>query len=127
MSVVLNGDIPFPPKDVRGASEEGVVGLMIGRAFVRSLGMGADACGFLRRYVEASRKELFGDRPVLGRMKELLSYWKDIPQWRRIWPLVKVSSSIDELLAVVDGMRDSPLGGKTSGIFGIMDARKENT
>lgn len=101
--VVLNGDIPFPPTDeaMRGALEDGVAGFMIGRSFVRSLGARADACDLLRRYVEASRAELFGDRPVLGRMKELVSYWTGLPQWRSRWPLLKVASSVDEFCSVL--------------------------
>ena len=103
--IVLNGDMPFPPReeDVRGATADGVVGVMIGRSFIRSLGARGDACGLLRRYVEASRAELSGERPVLGRMKELVSYWRDLPKWRRVWPLLKVSSSIAEFLSVIAG------------------------
>ena len=103
--VVLNGDIPFPPReeDVRGASADGVVGVMIGRSFIRYLGARDDACELLRRYVEASRAELSGDRPVLGRMKELVAYWRELPRWRRVWPLLKVSSSIAEFLSVIAG------------------------
>jgi len=98
--VVLNGDIPLPT----GGAEplpEGVSGLMIGRAFIRSLGLRDDSCELLCRYAEASRAELFGDRPLLGRMKELVSYWKDLPRWRRRWSLVKVCSSADEFFGVV--------------------------
>ena len=50
---------------------------------------------------ELSRAELFGDRPLLGRMKELVSYWKELPQWRRRWPLVKVCASAAEFFAVI--------------------------
>jgi hypothetical protein len=50
----------------------------------------------LRRYISASRDELHGDRPVLGRMKELVAYWKDIPKWRSLWPLIKIARSISE-------------------------------
>ena len=107
--IVLNGDMPFPPReeDARGASADGVVGVMIGRSFIRSLGARGDACELLRRYVETSRAELSGNRPVLGRMKELVSYWRDIPRWRRAWPLLKVSSSIAEFLSVVNGVTPS--------------------
>ena len=74
---------------------------MIGRAFIRSLGARGDSRDLLRRYAEASRAELFGDRPLLGRMKELASYWKGLPHWRRRWGLVKVCSSADEFFGVV--------------------------
>ena len=85
--VVRNGDLGLDAPD----------GSMVGRAFVRSLGARPDASALLRRYVAASAAELCGDRPVLGRVKELVSYWKDLPAWRRKWPLVKICRSLDEL------------------------------
>ena len=106
--VVLNGDLSLPAPDMRGGSAHGVVGVMIGRSFIRSLGECGDACGLLRRYVEASREELCGDRPVLGRMKELVSYWKDLARWRRAWPLIKVAASIGEFLSAVDAVGVRP-------------------
>ena len=99
--VVLNGDRPLPAGDGGEPLPEGVSGLMIGRAFIRSLGARDDARELLRRYAEASRAELFGDRPLLGRMKELVSYWKDLPQWRRRWDMVKVCSSAAEFFSVI--------------------------
>ena len=98
--IVLNGDLP-PPEDCRGLIPDGVAGLMIGRAMIRSLGGRNDSRELLRRYAEASRKELFGDSPLLGRMKELVSYWKDLPQWRRRWGLVKVCASAEEFFSVI--------------------------
>ena len=99
--VILNGDRPLPASEVGEPLPEGVSGLMIGRAFIRSLGARDDSRELLRCYAEASRAELFGDRPLLGRMKELVSYWRDLPQWRRRWSLVKVCSSADELFSVI--------------------------
>ena len=52
-----------------------------------------------RRYLRdlvASSAELHGPSPVLGRMKELLAYWKDLPRWRRLWPVVKIARTLDE-------------------------------
>lgn len=91
MPVVYNGDAPLSAKGR----------VMVGRAFVRALGERDDADGLVGRYVEASREELCGDRPVLGRMKELVSYWKDSPRWRRRWSSVKVARTVDELLRAV--------------------------
>ena len=99
--VVLNGDRPLPAGDGGEPLPEGVSGLMIGRAFIRSLGARDDSRELLRRYAEASQAELFGDRPLLGRMKELVSYWKDLPQWRRRWGMVKVCSSAAEFFSVI--------------------------
>ena len=96
MPVVYNGDVPFPPPEPARAGE-----LMVGRAFVRALGARPDACGLLARYIAASRAELHGDRPVLGRMKELLSYWKDIPGWRRLWNGAKLCRTVAELESIV--------------------------
>lgn len=87
--VVFNGDIPVSynePDDV-----------MIGRDFVRSLGRRSDSSQLLMRYIEQSKEELCGERPVLGRIKELLSYWKEIPYWRRLWPVLKLARSLNEL------------------------------
>ena len=98
--VVLNGDLPLPAEGA-WSRYPWASGLMVGRAFVRSLGDRDDSRGLLRRYAEASRAELSGDRPLLGRMKELVSYWKDLPRWRRRWDLVKVCSSAAEFLSVI--------------------------
>ena len=88
--VVPNGDIPLPDAPP-GRS------LMIGRAFLRSLADRADIGALLDRYVAASRAELGGERPVLGRIKELLAYWKDLPRWRRRWQVAKLARTLDEL------------------------------
>ncbi len=74
---------------------------MVGRGFVRALGWREDSQTFLQRYIEISRGELSGDHPVLGRVKELVAYWTASPRWRRLWPLVKISRSVDELLSLV--------------------------
>ena len=84
--VVRNGDI-----DWRGG-----VG-MVGRSFIRYLGTREDAGELLAAYIEASRSELHGERPVLGRMKELVAYWKDLPRWKRRWQTVKIARSLCEL------------------------------
>ena len=92
--IAINGDIPFPvpcslfPDPSR---------LMIGRSFVRWLGPREDSDELLVRYIAASQEELCGDRPVLGRMKELISYWKDLPQWKRRWNIIKLCRTVDEL------------------------------
>jgi len=100
MPLVRNGDIPFPSL---GPAEDHV---MIGRGFVRWLGGRGDICALLARYVDASCAELSGDRAVLGRMKELVSYWKDLPQWRKAWPAVKISRTVEEF-RLACGMRDA--------------------
>lgn len=74
---------------------------MVGRAFVRYLGAREDAKDLLLRYIESSQRELSGDCPVLGRMKELLSYWAELPRWHRRWNLIKICRSVDELRAVI--------------------------
>ena len=89
MPIVANGDLPLlPQKDGE---------LMIGRAFIRQLGMRDDIGELLSRYVDASTAELCGPSPVLGRMKELIAYWKDLPRWKRLWPVVKIARTLDEL------------------------------
>lgn len=88
--VVRNGDLPLPAGP---ASRP----LMIGRSFVRYLGGRSDVRALLERYVDASQAELCGVRPVLGRLKELIAYWQDLPAWRRPWQAIKVCRSIEEL------------------------------
>lgn len=83
--VLPNGDIP-----VDGFG-------MIGRSFIRSLGAMADASARLAEYIARSQEELCGDAPVLGRIKELVSYWSDIRPWNRVWPVIKLARTIDEL------------------------------
>ena len=70
---------------------------MIGRAFIRQLGMRDDIGELLSRYIDASSAELCGPSPVLGRMKELIAYWKDLPRWKRLWPVIKIARTLDEL------------------------------
>ena len=125
--VIYNGDAEL---DRLGDLPDGVAGVMVGRAFVRALGARADAGDLLRAYVARSREELCGDVPVLGRMKELLTYWCSArgdarppvaargdarppvaargdarppaaPRWRRLWPVVKLCRSVDELLSLI--------------------------
>ena len=69
---------------------------MIGRSFVRWLGTREDSDELLGRYIVASQAELCGDRPVLGRMKELISYWLGTPRWRRLWPVLKMCRTVEE-------------------------------
>ena len=85
--VVANGDLDWR----RG---EG----MVGRSFIRHLGERDDSGALLSRYVEASAAELCGDGPVLGRIKELVLYWRDLPRWKRRWNVVKMCRSRAELL-----------------------------
>ncbi len=90
MPVIYNGD---------AAADDPVEGggLMVGRRFVAGLGARADAAELLAEYVEASRAELCGDAPVLGRVKELVSYWSAAGRWRRLWPAIKICRSLGEL------------------------------
>ena len=92
--VMYNGDAAVgdsPPAD----------GMMVGRRFVRSLANRADACDLLRQYIDESRRELCGEAPVVGRMKELLSYWCQEPSWRRLWSSVKLCRTVGELESIV--------------------------
>lgn len=90
--VVYNGDAEaIPPQR----------GVMVGRRFIRSLANRDDARELLSRYLEASRCELCGDAPVLGRMKELLSYWCREQAWRRLWPMIKICRNIEELMLCI--------------------------
>lgn len=90
--VVYNGDATIPPSCMDKVSDT-----MIGRAFLRYLGERDDSSRLLVRYIEMSKGELSGDRPVLGRIKELVSYWKDLPHWRYRWHAVKIARSVAEL------------------------------
>lgn len=95
--VVPNGDLPLPTLQPSSPPTFLPSALMIGRPFLRDLGGRADIGELLDRYVEASRAELHGERPVLGRLKELLAYWKELPDWRRRWQIAKMARSLDEL------------------------------
>ena len=94
--LVVNGDL-----SAAGEPLPGTFGRMVGRGFVRALGARADACELLTRYAAASREELAGDAPALGRLKELLAYWKELPRWRRRWAVAKLARSLDEFLLAV--------------------------
>ena len=92
--LVLNGDVEFPLSEKRSGDRFPV---MIGRSFIRWLGTREDSGELLNRYVAASQAELCGECPVLGRMKELIAYWKELPNWKRRWNVVKLCRSVDEL------------------------------
>ena len=97
--VLYNGDVGLTLR----AAPEGLPnlrGAMVGRGFVRTLGARPDAAALLAGYLDRSCAELSGDRPVLGRMKELLAYWKDLPAWKRLWPTVKICRTVGELRAI---------------------------
>jgi tRNA-dihydrouridine synthase len=91
--VMYNGDAHV--------GDAGTVSLMVGRSFIRELADRADSRELLMRYMQVSRDELCGDQPVLGRMKEILSYWCLQPSWRSLWPLVKICRSTQELSMVI--------------------------
>lgn len=91
--VMFNGDATV--EDDRG------VPLMVGRSFICALADRPGAKELFARYLQASREELSGDAQVLGRMKELLSYWCTRPSWRRLWQLVKICRTTQELSMVV--------------------------
>ena len=93
--IVRNGDVEFPLSEKR--SGDRFPTLMIGRGFIRYLGTREDSGELLNRYIAASQAELCGDRPVLGRMKELIAYWKELPNWKRRWNVIKLCRSVDEL------------------------------
>ena len=92
--IVVNGDVEFPLSEKRSGDRFLV---MIGRSFVRWLGTRDDSDELLNCYIAASQAELCGDRPVLGRMKELIAYWKDLPRWQRRWSVIKLCRTVDEL------------------------------
>ena len=96
--VIYNGDAELGRLD---EVPNGVAGVMVGRAFVRALGARTDAGNLLRTYIARSQKELCGDVPVVGRMKELLTYWCVVPRWHRLWPVIKLCRSVDELLSLL--------------------------
>ena len=96
--IVYNGDVEFP---VEKQSGDRFPVKMIGRSFIRRLGVGENSGELLRRYITASQAELCGDRPVLGRMKELIAYWMDLPRWKRRWDVIKICRSVDELTAII--------------------------
>jgi len=94
MPLVRNGDVPL------SAIGEGCGHVMIGRAFLRDLGARRDSRELLRRYVAALGREMCGERPVLGAVKELVAYWKEIAPWSRLWNVVKICRTLSELESV---------------------------
>ena len=97
VTVVRNGDMEFAFCDKRRDAASPLGEVMIGRGFVRWLGTRGDSAELLERYIAASQAELCGDRPVLGRMKELIAYWKELPKWKRRWDVIKICRTVSEL------------------------------
>ena len=84
--VVKNGDLPAD-----------VIEGMVGRSFLRGLAARSDIAELLECYIEQSKLELFGDKPVVGRLKELISYFAQDSSWKRRWQTIKLARSLDEL------------------------------
>ena len=106
MPIVANGDLPLQPqvapceqaRELKVSHRDTKTqSVMIGRAFIRQLGMRDDIGELLSKYIDALSEELCGPSPVLGRMKELIAYWKDLPRWKRLWPVIKIARTLDEL------------------------------
>lgn len=98
MKVVYNGDVGF--SFGKSPAEGGPV--MIGRGFVRALGERDDIGELMERYLERSMKDFGGsEHAVLGRLKELMSYWKDLPSWRRRWQVAKLARTTAEIRGVI--------------------------
>ena len=95
--VLSAAEVPVMYNGDADVSDKGEGPLMVGRSFIRSLADRPDAKELLFRYMDISRDELCGDTPVLGRMKELLSYWCQEPAWRGSWRCVKICRSTKEL------------------------------
>lgn len=94
MPVVYNGDALIG--GVQPAAD-----VMVGRAFVRYLGERDDATELLARYLDACVFELKSNHAVLGRLKEFVSYWKDLPRWHRLWNLFKVCRTASEFRMLI--------------------------
>lgn len=72
--------------------------VMVGRPFIRNLALREDAATLLSAYLDETERELCGRSSVLGRMKELLAYWRDAsPAWQRRWEKLKLCRTIPEL------------------------------
>jgi tRNA-dihydrouridine synthase len=101
--LVYNGDAFLESGGIRGPrgaedlSKFNLHDVMIGRGFVRYLASRDDIGELIGRYIDSSVKELGSPRPVLGRMKELLAYWKDFPRWSGVWKSAKMAKTLDEL------------------------------
>ena len=99
--VVYNGDIFTGGFEPRFPAQARPCALMAGRGAVAMTGRREDSAQLALAYMEESERELSGPAPVLGRMKELLAYWKALPRWRRVWPLAKISRTLAELRAAI--------------------------
>ena len=100
MPIVRNGDVTLP------APGKPAGNIMVGRAFLRALGARGDSPELLARYLEALERTMRGDRPILGAVKELVSYWRGSPRWARLWNVVKICRSTVELRMLLKGQAE---------------------
>ena len=107
--VVFNGEaaaeegrLVFPEP---GIGDLRIADVMIGRAFVKALAMREDIGQLLEDYISESFAEFGSERAVLGRMKELLAYWTQIPAWASVWRSAKMARTVDELRICLDCLR----------------------
>jgi tRNA-dihydrouridine synthase len=107
--IMYNGDITLDESEISSPTHitnlekrfPSISQWMVGRSFITKLALRSDARQLLENYINISCEELSGDNPVLGRMKELLSYWATTPKWKRLWSMIKICRSVDELRSVV--------------------------
>ena len=99
MPVVYNGDVGFDAQGAKAVAPDGVDGgceLMCGRGFVVALARRADSRELLERYIRDSLDDGMAEGAVLGRMKELLSYWAADPRWGSVWNKAKKARNLRE-------------------------------
>ena len=89
--VVENGDIELP-------LGPGSRPAMVGRAFLRHLGSREDARELLARYAAALKERMCGESQVVGKLKELLMYWRHLPRWKCLWPVLKLARRTSEMI-----------------------------
>lgn len=105
--VVYNGDFdPGAPESpvastilkLKPGSAGTPAAVMVGRPFIKNLALRDDSSSLLAAYLDATERWLCGRSSVLGRMKELLAYWREAsPAWRRRWEKIKLCRTVTEL------------------------------
>lgn len=94
--IIYNGDVELDQRDTAPTAS-----LMVGRGALHALATLPDIDILLADYLALSCNELCGANPVLGRLKELLSYFTCNPRFSRLWPSIKICRSVDELKMVL--------------------------
>lgn len=97
--VIYNGDLPCPVSTATHLPQ--AAGYMIGRGFLKYSATVPSSKELLLQYLDACESECSSKHAAVGRLKELLSYWRGSAPWAGLWDLIKMCRTPDEMRLIL--------------------------